>query len=275
MSHQIPNNNTFITVPTSPNLYISRKLNNMDEAQIMKKECDNWTKTYHKTLKGLEVMIDVQKQVKDMMKITAEANIMITEMEDIILKASTNNWVINATNIAEVSEDLRYLIQSDMEDQVFQIQQMLADKLDAYRGKGNKYIDNNIKEVQELYKNEEMKKEEGRVEDKEVLLVRPYKVSTTTTSLLQTYFIMDEVENLLKYMKFVQSPTQTRLFKPLPHYQSLKSRGEQDPVFWKEIATALVDQKHNTETARNGYQIPMFQGGPPHEPYFIIIDNRE
>ena len=91
MSHQIPNNNTFITVPTSPNLYISRKLNNMDEAQIIKKECDNWTKTYHKTLKGLEVMIDVQKQVKDMMKITAEANMIITEMEDIILKASTNN----------------------------------------------------------------------------------------------------------------------------------------------------------------------------------------
>ena len=63
----------------------------MDEAQIIKKECDNWTKTYHKTLKGLEVMIDVQKQVKDMMKITAEANMIITEMEDIILKASTNN----------------------------------------------------------------------------------------------------------------------------------------------------------------------------------------
>ena len=76
---------------------------------------------------------------------------------------------------------------------------------------------------------------------------------------------MDEVENLLKYMKFVQSLLQTRLFKPPLHYQSLKSRGEQDLMFWKEVATALVDQKHNIETARNGYQIPMFQGGPPHE----------
>jgi len=37
---------------------------------------------------------------------------------------------------------------------------------------------------------------------------------------------------------------------------------------------ALVDQKHNTETARNSYQIVMFQGGPPYEPYFIAIDNR-
>ena len=125
---------------------------------------------------------------------------------------------------------------------------MLADKLDTYRGKKNKYMDNNIKEIQELYKNEEIKKEEGRIEE-EVILVRTYKVSTTTIlSSSQTSFIMDEVENLLKYIKFVQSPTQTRLFKPPPYYQSLKSRGEQDPEFWKEVATALVDQKHNTET---------------------------
>ena len=66
-----------------------------------------------------------------------------------------------------------------------------------------------------------------------------------------------------------------RLFKPPPHYQSLKSRGEQDPLFWKEVAIALMNQKHNTNTARNGYQILMFQGGPPHEPYFIAIDNRD
>ena len=243
---------------------------------MMKNEWDDWTKIYYKMLKGLEVMIDIQRQVKDMMKIAVEANITITEMEDMILKASTNNRVINATNIAEVSEDLRYLIQSNMEDWVFQIQWMLANKLDVYRGKGNKYVDDNIKEIQELYKNEEMKKEEGRVEDEEVILVRPYKVSTTTsTSSSQASFIIDEVKNLLKYMKFVWSPTQTRLFKSLPHYQSLKSRGEQDPEFWKEVAMTLVDQKHNIETVRNRYQIPMFQRGPPHKLYFIAINNRE
>jgi len=38
---------------------------------------------------------------------------------------------------------------------------------------------------------------------------------------------------------------------------------------------AFVDQKHNTETARNSYQIVIFQGGLLHEPYFIAIDNRE
>ena len=38
---------------------------------------------------------------------------------------------------------------------------------------------------------------------------------------------------------------------------------------------AFVDKKHNTETARNGYPIIMFQGGPPYELYFIAINNRE
>jgi len=36
MSLQITNN--YATAPTSPNPYISRKLNNMEEAQVIKKE---------------------------------------------------------------------------------------------------------------------------------------------------------------------------------------------------------------------------------------------
>ena len=114
MSSQITNNYT--TAPTSPNPYISRRLNNMNEAQAMKKERDDWTELYHKTTKGLEAMIDVQKQVREMMKIAREANTMITEMESNILKASINNWTINATNITGISEDLQYLIQSNIED---------------------------------------------------------------------------------------------------------------------------------------------------------------
>jgi len=45
------------------------------------------------------------------------------------------------------------------------------------------------------------------VEDEEVILIKLYKVSTTTSLSSKTSFIMDEVENLVKYMKFVQSPT--------------------------------------------------------------------
>jgi len=275
MSSQI--NNNYTTAPTSPNPYIMRKLNNMEEARLMKKERNNWVKMYHKTLKRLEAMIDVQRQVKNMMKITARTNTIITEMEDTILKASTNNWVTNMMNIAGISEDLKYLIQSDIENQVFQIQWMLADELNTYEERGNSYVEDNIQEIQDLFKEEEHRKEDGKIEDEEVILVRLYEVSQakSSTSSSITSFIIDEVDNLLKYMKFVQSPIQTRLFKPLPHYQSLKFRDEQDLKFWKEVATVLVDKKHNTETARNRYQIPMFQEGPLHEPYFIAINNRE
>jgi len=84
-------NNTFTTAPTSPNPYISRKLNNMDQAQIMKKEREDWERLYHKTLKGIEAMIDVQRAVKDMKKLAEEARTTVAEMEGVILTASINN----------------------------------------------------------------------------------------------------------------------------------------------------------------------------------------
>jgi len=151
---------------------------------------------------------------------------------------------------------------------------MLANELDCYKGRGNDYVDMNIKEIQELYMTEERKEDKGTIENKEVILVRPYEVSSTTSSSTAS-FITDEIDNLAKYMKFVKTPTQTRIFRPPPYYQALKSRGEQDPDFWKEVAKAFVDKKRNTDTARNGCQIPMYQGGPPHKPYFIAIDNKD
>jgi len=57
MSSQATNN--YMTAPTSPNPYITRKLNNMNKAKIFKKEREDWTKLYHKMLKGLKTMIDV------------------------------------------------------------------------------------------------------------------------------------------------------------------------------------------------------------------------
>ena len=75
----------------------------------------------------------------------------------------------------------------------------------------------NIQEIQELYMDEETKKEGGRVEDDEVILIKLYEASTTTSSSNMS-FITEEVEHLLKYMKFIRMPSQTRLFKPPPHY---------------------------------------------------------
>ena len=131
---------------------------------MFKKEQDDWTHLYHKTLKGLEVMIDVQRQVQDILKMAEEANTTITEMEKTILKASINNKIMNTMNILRISEE--------------------------------------------------------------------------------------------------------------PYYQLLQSRGEQNPEFWKEVVLAFMNNKHNTKILRNEYLINMYQGGPPHKPYLIAIDNQ-
>ena len=124
------NNNNYATAPTSPNPYISRKINNMDQVLVMKREREDWTRLYHKMLKGLEMIIDVQRIAKDIKKLAEEANTILTEVERTILTASINNQTMNTTSLTQISEDLRYLVQSDMDERVFQIQRMLADKLD-------------------------------------------------------------------------------------------------------------------------------------------------
>ena len=104
----------------------------------------------------------------------------------------------------------------------------------------------------------EQKKESngGRVEDKEVILIKLYE-ELTTSKTTESSFIHKEIKNLEQYIKFIYSPIQTRLFK-LSHYQSLCSRGEQDPEFWKEVAVMFVNKKHNTEISWNKYPISMY-----------------
>jgi len=82
----------------------------MDQAQVMKREQEDWSRLYHKTLKGLETMIDIQRMMKDIKKLVKEANMTITEIEGTILTASISNQVMNVTNIFQISEDLRYLV---------------------------------------------------------------------------------------------------------------------------------------------------------------------
>jgi len=54
-----------------------------------------------------------------MINIAAETNMMITEMEKMILKASINNRTTNIMNILGISEDLWYLIQNNIEDRMY------------------------------------------------------------------------------------------------------------------------------------------------------------
>jgi len=101
---------------------------------------------------------------------------------------------------------------------------LLANKLDKYKGRENDYVDNNIKEIQELYKEEsgrQWRNEKGKeIQDKEVLLYKPYKMSMES-SLIQPIFTQDELNNWEKYMKFVHSLAKTKMFILLPYYKSI------------------------------------------------------
>ena len=102
MSFPTVNNNTnnnYAIASTSPNPYVSRKLNNMDQAKVMKKEREDWERLYHKMLKEIEAMINVQRTVKNMKRLVEEAGTTVVEMEGVILTTSINNWTINATDI--------------------------------------------------------------------------------------------------------------------------------------------------------------------------------
>ena len=75
-----------------------------------------------------------------------------------------------------------------------------------------------------MYINEEQtKKEGGRIEEEEVILIKPHEVSESTES---SSFANEKVNNLFKYMKFIKFPTQTRIFQLPPHYQALQFREE-------------------------------------------------
>ena len=78
----------------------------MDQAQVMKKKREDWTRLYYKTLKEIETMINVQRMVKDIKRMAEKANITIIEIEELILMESINNRTTNAMNIAQISEDL-------------------------------------------------------------------------------------------------------------------------------------------------------------------------
>ena len=89
---------------------------------------------------------------------------------------------------------------------------MLTDELDQYKERDNSYVDDNIWEIQELYiEDDQQEKDKGKVEEEEMILIKPYEVSESS-SIKSSSFIDKEVDNLIKYMKFVKSPTQTRIF---------------------------------------------------------------
>ena len=67
------------------------------------------------------------------------------------------------------------------------------------------------------------KQKENQVQDKEVFLYKPYDISlkSSKSKILKPTFVQDKVNNLEKYMKFLQAPVKTTLFYPLLYYKFL------------------------------------------------------
>ena len=61
-----------------------------------------------------------------------------------------------------------------------------------------------------------------QIQDEEVLLYKPYQVDLPRPKTSEPIFIQDEIDNLEKYMKYMQTPIITILFYPPPHYKSLQ-----------------------------------------------------
>jgi len=63
-------------------------------------------------------------------------------------------------------------------------------------------MDDNIQEIQKLYKDVEQRRESNE-ERVEVILIKLYKVSKLALSITKSSFIEDKADNLIKYMKFI------------------------------------------------------------------------
>ena len=87
----------------------------------------------------------------------------------------------------------------------------------------------------------------------------------------ESTFVQDKVNNLEKYMKFLQAPVKTIPFYLPPHYKFFQPNREQDKQYWKEVAIEFLKQKHNVDITRCGFPIKMYIGGPSYEPYFITL----
>jgi len=103
---------------------------------------------------------------------------------------------------------------------------LLVDKLDNYKGKGNKYAEGQIKEIQDVYKqdDQELKKpiviNKKQAQEKEIFLYKLYNIALSRPKTPEPIFIQDEINNLEKYMKYMQSSVKMMLFYLPPHYKS-------------------------------------------------------
>ena len=89
-------------------------------------------------------------------------------------------------------------------------------------------------------------------------MYKSYEVDLPRSKTPEPIFIQDEINNLKKYMKFIQALIKTTPFYPPPHYKSLYSQEELDKQYWNKVAVVFLEKKHNANTTRKGFPIKMY-----------------
>jgi len=85
------------------------------------------------------------------------------------------------------------------------------------------------------------KQREDIVQDEEVLLYKPYNISSSSLSSskilsLDGQMLQDKINNLEKALKTLQSSVKTIPLTPPSHYKTIQTNGEKNRTYWNNIA---------------------------------------
>ena len=123
----------------------------MDLIITLNNKKKNWTRKYHRIIQGLKTMTKIQLQIQEMVKLANAANIELTDIKTALLQSSNIYKEQIGEDIYSITNNLQNIVYRDMEKQAYHIQILLTDKLDQYKGKEDKQVEEYIKIIQETY----------------------------------------------------------------------------------------------------------------------------
>ena len=110
-----------------------------------------------------------------------------------------------------------------------------------------------------------------------MFLSKLYTISSEPSRLLipEPILLKEEINNLEKIFKILQSPMKTIPFLLSVYYKSIWLDRENNIQYWNEITAEFIKQKHNSNTSHWRFLIKMYSEGLLHEPFFIILNLQE
>jgi len=81
--------------------------------------------------------------------------------------------------------------------------------------------------------------------------------------------LSEEIDNLITSLKRFKAPSNITRFLLPTGYHTISRNRENSSRYWNWIVKGLLESKQDSETVQRGFKIPLYTGGPPHEPWFI------